>query len=289
MLNETFSHLLHKIDRKIPEHSLFQKQDWNSIQPVFIVSTGRTGTQFFAEFFNLFPSVRSLHEPQPDFLKLGIEYAQGLVDFETASRQIELKRRAYCHELKQEGIKLYVESNNRFFSLLKPLRAVFPHSKVIYIVRDGRDYVRSGISRVWYTEHDKVPRLRADMFPDDLHAKQWRQMDRFEKIAWRWQKKDGFIHADFQHLDNALKVKFEDIFYDPERSGVYQISRFIGIPDNETRHYLTKMGNRKVNTNSKQVIPKWMHWNDEMKQAFDKIAAHHMQLHYDYQGMMQYR
>lgn len=287
MLKDKYYHSAREFDTRLLRYGLLPKQDWSSIQQVFIVSTGRTGTKFFSEFFNLFPGhIQSYHEPYPDFLKLAVDYAQGLVEFETALQEIEENRRVFYRDMKRRGIRLYIESNNRFFSLLKPLREVFPNSKVIYIVRDGRDYVRSGMSRVWYKEEDREPRLRADMFASDPYADRWAHMSRFEKIAWRWQKKDGFIYNGFQGLDNAIQVRFEEIFSNPARPGIFQIAQFIGISDDETRGYLEKMGNKKVNTNSKQVIPKWTEWDDDMKRAFDSIAADHMKLHYDYEGMV---
>ena len=268
------------VDTRLLKHDRLPEQNWNTIPQVFIVSTGRTGTLFFARYYNLFPGLRSLHEPRPDFKELAIAYAQGHVPFKTAVREIERQRRPHYRELRRRGISLYIESNNRFFSLLNPLRAAFPESKIVYIVRDGRDYVRSGLSRNWYTPGDTEPRLRADMFPDDPWSDQWESMDRFQKIAWRWRKKDGFIQKDFEHLDNAVKVTFEDIFLDPDKKGLYRINRFIGIPDKDTRRYLKRMGGRKVNTNTQKPIPKWTMWDAEMTRKFDEIAGEHWRLHY---------
>ncbi|MGD1951571.1 MAG: sulfotransferase [Leptolyngbyaceae cyanobacterium] len=286
MLQDRIDSSLKKIDKKLLQYNLLPQQDWNSIEQVFIISTGRTGTQFFARFFNQFPDdVKSLHEPSPDFLSLAINYARGRVDFETAAKEIERNRRVFCCEFKRKRVRLYIESNNRFFSLMHPLRKAFPDSKIIYIVRDGRDYVRSGMSRRWYTENDKLPRMQATMFPDDPYASQWEHMSRFEKITWRWQKKDGFINNDFQGLENAIKVKFEDIFYDPDRKGLFEITRFIGLDDETAQHFLAEMGDKKVNTNARRVIPKWTDWDNEMKHDFDAIAGNHMKLHYDYEYM----
>ena len=268
------------IDTKLLHSGRLAQQNWTSIPQVFIVSTGRTGTLFFTKYYNLFPGLRSLHEPRPDFKELAIEYAQGRVTVDTAVREIERNRRPHYRELRRRGIRLYIESNNRYFSLLKPLRVAFPHCKIVYIVRDGRDYVRSGLSRNWYTAGDQEPRLRADMFPGDPWSDQWRHMDRFQKIAWRWCKKDGFIWQDFQELDNALKVTFEDIFLDPGKKGLYRINRFIGISDEETTRYLKRMGSRKVNTNAEKPIPKWNKWDAEMMRKFDDIAGVHWKVHY---------
>lgn len=287
MYENQLENFMQRIDEKLLRYRLLGHQNWGAIDKVFIVSTGRTGTKFFAKFFHFFPSTLSLHEPAPNNLKLAIDYAQGLVSYDTAVETIEKNRRVLGRSVKRLNAKLYVESNNRFFSLLKPLRKVFPDAKIVYIVRDGRDYVRSGMARWWYTEEDRSPRLRADMFPCDPYASQWEKMSRFEKIAWRWQKKDGLIYRDFQELDNAIKVTFEDIFKHPDRKGLFEITRFMGIPDSEVRYYLDKseIGDKKVNTNRKKVIPKWQDWSDEMRHEFDAIAGEHMKLHYPYNFM----
>ncbi|MBE9117842.1 sulfotransferase [Lusitaniella coriacea LEGE 07157] len=287
MYENQLEHFIQRIDKKLLRYGLLGKQNWGAIDKVFIVSTGRTGTKFFAKFFSFFPSTLSLHEPNPSCLKLAVDYAQELVSYDTAVKTIEENRRVLGRSAKRLDAKLYIESNNRFFSLLKPLREVFPDAKIVYIVRDGRDYVRSGMARWWYTEEDRGSRLRADMFPSDPYASKWEEMSRFEKIAWRWQKKDGLINKNFQYLDNAIKVTFEDIFKSPDRKGLFEITRFIGIPDSEVQYHLdeSKIGDKKVNTNRKEVIPKWQNWSDEMKHEFDAIAGEHMKLHYAYDLM----
>jgi Sulfotransferase family len=284
----TLDRFQQRIDNKLLKYGLLGSQNWSNIEPSFIVSTGRTGTKFFTKFFDLFPNIYSVHEPYPDFLQFSLDYARGLVSYDTAVQVIEKNRRVICRSIKRLNSQLYIESNNRLFSLIKPLKTVFPNAKIVYIIRDGRDYASSGMSRLWYTENDLTPRLRADMFPSDPYASQWEKLSRFEKIVWRWQKKDGFIYQDFQSLDNAIHVKFEDIFNNPERTGLFEITRFLGIPDTEVRYYLdrSQIGERKVNANSKISIPKWDRWDDRMKQDFEKIAGDHMKLHYNYESMV---
>jgi len=284
MLHDKFKKTLTRVNDTLVKCGLFPHQDWNGILKVFIVSTGRTGTKFFAHFFNSFPGVYSVHEPYPSFLKLGIDYAQKHAGFDEAVRIINRGRQVLCHQTKRKQATIYIESNNRIFSLLRPIRNIFPDAKIVYIVRDGRDYVRSGMSRPWYSDSDSILRLRADMFSNDLYAKRWKQMTRFEKIVWRWYKKNEFLFRDVRHFDNAIKVRFEDIFIDPNHQGLFQITRFIGLSDEETRQRLDVFKDR-INHTPKYIIPKWTSWDSNMKHAFDRIAAEGMKLHYNYEGM----
>ncbi len=270
--------LLKKIDSLLLKVGLIKKQNWENIKTVFIVSTGRTGTKFFAEFFNLFPHILALHEPKPDFLKVAVKYAQNKIDFNKAVKIIERNRRIFYKDIKRQNCNIYIESNNRFFSLLKPLKKAFPEAKIIYIVRDGRNYVSSGMSRQWYKPQDKQTRLRADMFYDDKFYNKWKKMSRLEKIAWRWQKKDSFIYNDFKDIDDAIKIKFEEIFNTQKKDGIYKINRFIGIDDEITKKYLNLFGDKKININKKKY-PKWQKWDKKDKINFDKIAAKNMKKH----------
>ena len=67
------------------------------------------------------------------------------------------------------------------------------------------------MSRKWYKKGDGS-RLKATDFPNDEYYNQWAQMSRFEKICWRWQKKDNFIYEDLKIVENYIRIKFREIF-----------------------------------------------------------------------------
>ncbi len=262
---------------------LLPKQNWSDIDKYFIISTGRTGTQFLARFFNEFKSVYSVHEPKPDFVKLGVDYAYGQVDKSKAVKKIERGRRAICKDVKRHGKDMYVESNNRVFSLIGALDEVFDDYKIIHIVRDGRDYVRSGMSRDWwYTDKDWNPRMKASEFKDDPYRDKWEDMSRFEKICWRWQKKDGIIYESLIDKDNFIRLKFEDIFKDEDYAGIYEMGEYIGLENEEIKKNIEKMMDRKINATKEYEIDKWPEWTEEMIETFEEIAGDHMKKYFDY-------
>ncbi|MBN2301994.1 MAG: sulfotransferase [Lentisphaerae bacterium] len=275
-------------DRFMLKLGLVGKPDWNGIDTAFIVSTGRTGTKFLARFIAGVAGFNAVHEPRPDLLKYALTYAQGKHSFDNATKFIEQSRRTAPADTRRRACSVYVESNNRLFSLLKPLRALFPNAKIIHIVRDGRSYVRSGMARKWYTKRDYKKREHAYMFPDDPYFDKWNSMTRFEKICWRWQKKDGFITRDFTEIaEPKIKVTFEDIFEDPDRKGLYKLARFLGITDEDVSARIQMMGQERVNTNKafEDRINAWPKWDDQLKKSFDRIAAEHMKQHYNYTPM----
>ena len=273
----------YKVDRLRMRLGLLNSQEWSKVNKTFIVSTGRTGTKFFARFLNKLDNVYAKHEPKPDFLNLAIDYVRNRVKERKVINTIEKNRRALAKDVKRKEAEFYVESNNRFFSLLDFLDDIFNNFKIVHIIRDGRDYVRSGMGRIWYTKEDTDPRMKASYFPNDPYYDKWDEMSRFEKICWRWQKKDGFILDSIEDMSNVITVKFADIFKDKKHSGLYQICDYIGLDKSEVRKIVKEMMNRKVNSTKEYAISKWTEWDIRKKRQFDEIAGDHMENYYDYE------
>lgn len=263
----------------------FNGMNWEGINTNFIVSTGRTGTEFLARFFNSLSSdIDARHEPDPDFLKLGVEYAKGKVFFEKACRIIKKGRLWICDEVKKRDKNIYIEANNRFFSLIPVLRKVFPKAKIIHIVRDGRDYVRSVMNRNYYTPQDKIYykkdlRLQAIDFPEDLYNNKWKNMSRFEKCCWEWVKKDSFIHETIKDDPLAETFKFEDIFYKKDGiEKVWQMGDFMNLDvDRDYLEYQWKeLIDKKINLSKTYKFPGWDKWDEKMRKQFMDIAGGHV-------------
>lgn len=253
-------------------------------QPIFIVSTGRTGTQFFGRAFNAYPGILAAHEPRPDFLDLAMRYARGQCSTSQAEQTIRRKRGALLREARRQHCTHYLESNNRFFALLAPLRRVFPEALLVHVVRDGREYVRSGMSRPWYTEKDKElrrgRRLRALDFPHDPWYQQWDSLSRFEKICWRWQKKDSLITQALADDPQALTIRFETLFDHSQEAGLRRLWDFLGLPPNVNPAHLEAARSAPANATPQYAFPAWPEWTAEQRHQFDRIAGPQMQRHW---------
>src|SRR6266513_2889210 len=98
----------------------YKAKGFESLPVRFIVSTGRTGTQFFESFFNNnFPGVLCLHEPRPDGFDIAIGKIRAKLDTEEIVNHLRSSRVGILSRLRRRNAKLYVESNP-FFSLLIP-------------------------------------------------------------------------------------------------------------------------------------------------------------------------
>ena len=266
----------------------FRKVSWKGIKVIFIVSTGRTGTRFLARFFrSLSPKIDSRHEPDPDFLKLGVNYARGLVSSERAVNAIAERRLWICDELRKNNKNIYIESNNRYFSLIPLLWEIFPDAKIIHIVRDGRDVVRSTMNRDFYTPRDgiyfrKKMRLQATEFPYDAYCSRWETMSQFEKVSWHWVRKDSFIHQTVKDDKRAITVKFEDIFN--KESGYQRLWEMvdfmdIGIDKQIFQKQCVLSMDKKLNVSKKEEFPRWQDWSFEQRKQFLDIAGEYMKVY----------
>ncbi len=252
---------------------LYKNLDWEEIRQIFIISTGRTGTKFLAKLLNNYSSVFSVHEPRPHFLRLGYNYAIGNSSFEEARKKIKKFRIIQLKKISVNNQTFYIEANNRLFSLIPVLKSIYPNSKFIHIIRDGRDIVRSGMNRNWYKSTDHTFRLQAVDFIDDIYNSKWNSMNRFEKICWLWQKKDGIIYRDLKKSESFIQVKFKDIFENEKYVGLRKITNFLNL---DFKNIDLSYFNKKINATSKYKFPHWTDWNKEQINRFWEIAGNHM-------------
>jgi len=259
----------------------------------FIVSTGRTGTKFLANFFNSFKNIFSAHQPIPNFGELRVKFPIGMVNRKDAKKVIIEKRITTLKQLSSSN-SYYLESNSSLFSLIPLFEEVFPNCRIFHIVRDGRDFVRSGMSReygAFFTDNDPrlqgeiKTRITAKMFPNDFWHNKWENFTTFEKICWYWQKKDRIIYESVNQLDNGFTIRYEDLFVDPENSKsreIEKIAETIGLPVQQVQDKFSTWFSKKINESQSYNLPHWSDWNEEKKVKFKKIAGKHMELYYPY-------
>lgn len=243
---------------------------WEGIRVNFIVSTGRTGTKFLAHFFNGFGHIESHHEPEPNFLVLGNRFATGKISFDAAARELARGRKHLANSMRRSAKSVYIESNNMLYSLVPVLGSVFENFKIVHVVRDGRDVVRSGMHRPWYTDSDHLPRIKATDFDGDPFSNEWERMDRFEKVCWWWQKRDRIISDALENHDNSITVRFEEIF-DSENGnpGMRKIIDFLEL-DIE---YQGSDFFRKINETGYSHFPHWRAWDRRLREKFTRVAG----------------
>ena len=209
------------------------------LRSTFILSTGRTGTMLIGWFFDRYAAnAQALHEPFPNLRDVALQFAYGHV---TQARTVRRLRRARHHWVRCQGNRLvYLESNNRIWSLVPALRIVFPGCRIVHLIRDGRSFVPSAMVHRggWFGPDDRVPRLEATGLPSDPYGGRWCTMSQVEKCAWLWQKQNRRIAASLEGLDDVYTMRFEDLFSPEKRSGhlgrlIEIVGADVGLSDDE--------------------------------------------------------
>jgi hypothetical protein len=252
------------------------------LNTAFIVSSGRTGTKFMADFFAAnFNDVTSTHEPAPDFFAIGTKKFIEKRPPQRTQQSIFNARAAVIEIAKTTRCSHYIESNPNLVYILSDIDVVFPESKFVYIVRDPADTVRSMFSKspdnsgvaLFYAATDKRRRLTAKDLEDDPWHSQWHTFNRFQRICWYWQFANE--QAIKFCLDNprCLTVKYEDIFGSNSVNTLDQITHFLGLQSQQKGTFSKESTRERKNTNPEVLLEKIDKWSQEQKRQFNNILG----------------
>jgi hypothetical protein len=285
---------------------------------ILVTSIGRTGTEFFAKLFaDIIPNCTSLHEP--DIIKFpGVKnrfahYNQqilragvwrmvvlkafgkwtlaklsdskflGNLSLSEATQKLHTQRKGFISKMPGS---LYVESNLGYYGLLDVIPNVFKDYRTIYIVRDGRDWVRSTLN--WGEVYGKVGirKLFAHKWPtaknvkDDEYATQWDDFSRFEQLCWAWSRLNEYAINTISENPNARIYKFESIFIDENRyENLDELVSFsASLPGVDSGSLGSTSGwlEQKIHQSSNQ-FPDWEQWTKDQKHIFEEICGPQME------------
>ncbi|MFW9773018.1 MAG: sulfotransferase domain-containing protein [Candidatus Thorarchaeota archaeon] len=279
---------------------------WQGFTPRFIVSTGRTGTKFLVYLLNnLFNDIDVRHEPEINFLKLRYRFEVGKISLENATQEF-LKLRYNLYNNVQEAT--YIESNPYLSTLIPIIKKIFSDYRIIHIVRDGREWLRSAMSRGiqesfvfktslplvdvlrmipintdWYRKLNllrinnimkDIWRIRAIDFKDDPYRDLWNHMSQLERFAWKWQKINRFIQEAIKDDNKAMIIHFEDLFKQ-NYSGIQKILDFFELDYSLDlkRSKLDSLLSEKINKTRSFRLSHWKNWEPEQMHKFNLIAG----------------
>jgi len=277
---------------------------------IIITSAGRTGTAFFFNLFkNILKDSQAFHEPENinfreisetlwkfkkfGFLNTTVKKIQGnwgitsisnkrmggKITINEATKLLVNERKKFIESFNES---VYVEASYHYYGLLDVLPNVFKRHKAIYIVRDGREWIRSHMNKLeWY--HEKNPhtkyntRISPMIFPEDEYNLKWNSMSRFEKLCWAWAKINNYALSSIKKNPNAQLVYFEDIFLSNQKyDNLKTIVDFLtDIPYYEKIHYdvLEDILDKKINKPPIYKFPHWRKWSQEQLGQFKEICG----------------
>lgn len=282
--------------------------DFSKIRGVFITSSGRTGTHFLGNVMNkMINNCFSVHEPdvlQIDkprlwlrkiiqfgiiriiFGRFSIKYSprslsnsriKKEISEEIAISYLKKMRINEIKELKKD--KIYLEANCQMIGLVDILPKLFSNSKIIYIIRDPRDWVRSWMNKpnTYYSMKDVRQwfggRISAKSIKSDKYSKNWKKMDVFEKLCWAWNCENSYAFECSKTNNNIQVYRYEDLFINDMKEVSFKnmLNFATSFPDEyvENWHYNSKLFSKKYDSTNGNFVH-WRKWNRLNSLILDK-------------------
>ena len=258
-----------------------------SIAPVFIVSTGRAGSNMFARALARHAKLFAVHEPVPHLNAEAYARWRGTHSREHILLRLKAKRSNLIEQAGWNGL-LYVESSHYCSHLIRELHELYG-ARFIYLYRDGRDFVRSGLERDrWYGDaplgrkqvREWAKRwlrhrylLDIGFSCDDHKLKPPRSLrSRMEKITWLWVEVNRTILESFEDLPATvtMAVRLEDFGRDVLRD----ILAFLGVEAAlAVVDDMLIVGEKKPNRTKNRSIPVFEKWSQQETEQFFDLAG----------------
>jgi hypothetical protein len=285
---------------------------------ILVTSIGRTGTEFFARFFaHILPDATSLHEPDI-FQNTGVEnklacYLQqvqragpwrmvvlkalgkwtlvqlsdsrflGDIDQSRAVRDLNTQRKGFIEGMPSS---IYVEANIGYYGLLDITPQVFREHRAIYLVRDGREWIRSHMNWGEFYGKKGIRKLishnwpAASDVPGDPCAADWTSFSRFERLCWAWSALNTYALDTIPGNPNARLFRFEEVFSSKNRyRSLEELVAFAtSLPCLASKPHGNINGWLEKRTHQSPAgFPSWDGWTADQKDHFDRICGPLMQ------------
>jgi hypothetical protein len=217
---------------------------------------------FLAQLLNKAKGNRVLHEPtRIDFLA----YTQAYYDLESKFDYISKLRKRYIYlHNHQSDFSQYGEVNSILRRHSQALRRNIPNLKLFYLVRDGRDVVRSMMARRAFTYKDPNTFLIKPN-QNNQYYKDWPKMGRFERLCWYWREENV-------HLNKLIgkPLLFEKLIKDYEYFKEHLLNP---LELDISREQWANEINLPKNPTTEHVIPHWEDWDIERTARFERICG----------------
>jgi hypothetical protein len=244
----------------------------------FVLNAGRSGSRAVAETLSQSPNCECRHEPYPQLARESVEYLYGQ---RTSEELVGILRDTRAPTV--DG-RIYGETNHRLSWLIRPLIEAFPDAQLVWLLRDGRDFVSSGYQRGWYDSDEGLHpsddfrrfRPRGDRVRD-CSANQWHEMSRFEKICWQWSFTNRTIQSE---LERARPADYRVVRIEFLGERLPELCDWLGIEPVDfvisRSNAREQRGEAAVDTPQRNVVDEiltWTQWSPEQRQAFERHCA----------------
>lgn len=264
LLDSTPRQLFHYLQRRL--YKQVPRTGFDPAHPaIFVLSTGRAGTETVAALLNLVPALAAYHEPSPLLYGLG----QVAYRYESQPSSQPILEEAYLtarRDLFAYALKTgrgYAETSPQSTFLASAIYGALPSARFIHLVRDPREVVRSAMRRQWYggNPHDAT---RLMPLPGTESHAAWSSFLPFQKNLWLWQETNRWILTWRQSLpaDQTLLLRAESLFKaDP--TALDQLYTF-SCADPPSREEIRRVLGKQLNAQQEGTFPRFDEWSETM-------------------------
>ncbi len=270
-----FNSIVRKKSKKLSK-LIFREEILSSttFQPIFFLSTGRTGTMLFTRIFNEATNSKAFHNYQPEFIeqsKVAYEVLKNNeqpISFRLLENIFLLGREkllylCYLHK------KIFIETNNRITFLAPVIKTLIPNAKFIHIYRHPGEIIRSGMRRNWYHSDSSHELGRIQPLQSSEYYKVWNKLSQIEKIAWMWNETNEFIETFLAEVANDHKLKID--FNQLQNLDVNRLSVFTGAKLKVSK--IKKELSSPVNVQKSGEFPHYENLENEEKEKIKQICG----------------
>ncbi len=238
-----------------------------TISVFFIFSLGRSGTQLFSSLLNKDPKASVFHEP---LRRDTIEYMRSFSDNYNYDGYVKFRMKYIQSYVSHKNIKAYGEVNSVLRRHACAIMTDIPNVKGLYLIRDGRDVVRSMMSRGAMLNHWFYKKMIPQH--DDPYFNAWHSMSQFEKCCWVWASENAMLYKQF-----GPALKFEILMKDYKylQSNLLDVLHLNISKETWKKEILTK----SENSTKQFLCEPYGNWPTTWKDSFWEICGDMMQKH----------
>lgn len=243
---------------------------------VLLLSTGRTGTQFFARLINkFFPEIYAVHaSPYSTVINvLCNAYSAKLcprVLIKWVWKLFKEKEISNC------GSHTYIDSNNHLYQFPQLYGQLYPNLRILHIVRDPRDYIKSHLNwakgrKKSYVANFIIPFWQPNGFlMGEYTLIRWLRLSQLQRFAWIWCYKNNEIEKIESIGVPYCRIRFEDVFNKFDKCSFIRAIEFMGLDFNN--QLVDEIKVRK-NESTYTWVKKWEDWSDKDCAQVDNICG----------------
>ncbi|NVK86496.1 MAG: hypothetical protein HWE13_00140 [Gammaproteobacteria bacterium] len=196
-----------------------------------IISTGRTGTLFFADLINaLRPQVMAVHESRYSRLFCILSH------FTLARLFPRSLLRFLWRKLNQhQHAEIIYDANNMLYALPYLIPEAFAEYKILHIFRTPDDYAESHLRFSKQRLRSFIANYLIPLWQPNgyFHGKillwQWYRMSKRERFLWVWLFKNRLMRS-YQRRFNYLSVSFDALFRTNVNDWRVSVLKFLDVP-----------------------------------------------------------